>query len=191
VLAIDGGTGSDDMVIGVKGVNVNGDDDSDVTFVNASRVVLNAGPGDDAVSAQGGSGTGAPANIPLELWGQEGDDVIDGGSGPDILVGGPGSDDLDGRNGTDRLYALDPSPAASDDPSVSDTLDGGRGDDVLYGGPGQDILRGSEGDDTIHADDGRADRVNGGKGIDIAFLDPGLDFVSGVELPPGVLPAGE
>jgi Ca2+-binding RTX toxin-like protein len=187
VLAIDGTPGPDDMVIGVKGVNVDGDDDADVTFVNAARVVLFADAGDDELSALGGSGTGNTASMPLELWGGDGNDVIDGGSGPDILVGGRGSDDLDGRNGNDLLYGLDPDPTVVDTPGSSDTIDGGRGDDELYGGPGQDVLRGSEGDDLIHANDGRIDRVNGGKGFDTAVLDPGLDIVSGVELPPSVL----
>lgn len=184
VLAIDGTPGPDDMVVGVKGVNVNGDDDADVTFVNAARVVLFAGAGDDQLSAQGGSGTGIAASMPLELWGGDDDDVIDGGSGPDILVGGRGSDDLDGRNGNDQLYGLDPDPTVVDTPGSSDTIDGGRGDDRLFGGPGQDVLRGSEGDDTILANDGQVDRVSGGKGFDTAVLDPGLDIVSGVELPP-------
>jgi Ca2+-binding RTX toxin-like protein len=190
VLAILGSEGPDDMVIGLKGVNVDGDDDADVTFVNAARVVLTALGGDDELSALGGSGTGSPASMPLELWGGDGNDVIDGGSGADIVVGGSGSDALDGRNGNDRLYGFDPDPTAVEDPSVSDTVDGGRGDDQLYGGPGQDVLRGSEGDDVIHADDGQADKVNGGKGFDTAVLDAGLDLVSGVELPPTVVAGG-
>jgi Ca2+-binding RTX toxin-like protein len=185
VLTVLGTAGPDDITIGAKGVNLNGDDDVDLSFVNAARVKINGGPGDDDLSAAGGSGTGSPASLPLELWGNDGDDVVDGGSGPDLLVGGRGSDDLDGHNGDDLLYALDPSPAIADDPGVSDTIDGGRGDDVIFGGPGQDTLHGSDGDDFIHADDGRSDRVSGGQGFDTAVLDIGLDVVSGVELPPG------
>jgi Ca2+-binding RTX toxin-like protein len=184
VLTIDGVTDANDIVVGSKGVNVDGDDDADVTFVNAARVVVLGGPGDDELSGLGGSGTGAAASVPLELWGSSGDDVLDGGSGADLLVGGAGSDDLDGHNGNDTLYALDPNPGVVDDPSVSDTIDGGRGNDEIFGGPGQDILRGSDGDDLIHAADGRADKVNGGQGFDTAEIDPGLDVVVGVELPP-------
>jgi Ca2+-binding RTX toxin-like protein len=190
VLTVNGTSGPDDMIVGAKGVNVNGDDDSDVTFVGAGRVVLSAGAGDDDLSAQGGNGTGSQASLPIELWGGDDDDTMDGGSGADLLVGGRGSDALDGRNGPDTLFGLDTDPLVTDGTDVVDTLDGGRGDDILWGGPGRDLLRGSEGDDVLHAVDGNVDKVNGGKGIDTAFVDVGLDDVSGVELPADIFPAG-
>ncbi len=64
------------------------------------------------------------------LQGNAGDDTLDGRSGNDQLVGGDGSDTLAGGMGNDYL-------------------DGGDGSDVLNGGLDQDILIGGKGSDTL------------------------------------------
>jgi Ca2+-binding RTX toxin-like protein len=57
------------------------------------------------------------------LWGGSGDDHLFGGPGPDWLWAGGGADELSGEEGSDRLFA------AADD-GAPDTLDCGEsGDD--------------------------------------------------------------
>ena len=65
------------------------------------------------------------------LFGQAGDDILNGGGGNDALFGGAGDDDLRGNSGRDLLLG-----EAGDD-----ALDGGRLNDSLLGGEGNDVLR--------------------------------------------------
>ena len=85
-----------------------------------------------------------------ELWGNEGDDVLEGRAGDDYIVGDnyffngftfistEGNDKLRGGEGDDRL----------DGGSGADELSGGPGDDWLEGGWDADELSGGPGDDT-------------------------------------------
>lgn len=56
-------------------------------------------------------------STPAEIFGEEGDDHLEGGGGDDELWGGPGQDEVQGHGGDDRLT-------------------GGTGSDVMLGGPG-------------------------------------------------------
>ena len=78
-----------------------------------------------------------PRDVHLQLEGDDGDDVIDGGglneyirdgAGADVLRGGPGVDQLDSREGADRLEGGD----------GDDRLGSMAGPDVMDGGPGAD-----------------------------------------------------
>jgi Ca2+-binding RTX toxin-like protein len=86
--------------------------------------------------------------------------VIEGRGDEDTLYGNDGDDYLDGSRGEDRLYGND----------GDDYLDGGRGEDRLYGGDGDDILYGgsSRRDDD---DDDDGDRLIGGSGDDTYIVD--------------------
>lgn len=75
-------------------------------------------------------------NVPVELYGGEGDDVLVGGRADDLLVGGGGNDILfGGTQGTDG----------------NDTIFGGDGDDLIIGNYGADLLYGGNGQDLIIA----------------------------------------
>ena len=85
-----------------------------------------------------------PAETPVEIFGNNGnndivgtelDEIIDGRGGNDLLNGGQGNDELIGGGG-------------------SDTLIGGSGDDELMGGSGNDILNPGTGFDAIYGGDG-------------------------------------
>ena len=100
-------------------------------YSNVTSVEVNAGKGNDRIDA-------SKLNVPVKLWGGEGDDILiagtaggylDGGDGNDILIGGIGSDILIGGKGADEL-------------------DGGDGDDILEGGEGRDLIKGGLGRDT-------------------------------------------
>ena len=76
------------------------------------NVLIEAGAGDDNVTA--GSGND-------EIFGGDGDDYLDGGAGDDLLDGGAGSDELRGGDGDDVLL-------------------GGLGDDIIDGGLGNNTV---------------------------------------------------
>jgi Ca2+-binding RTX toxin-like protein len=75
------------------------------------------------------------------IYGQEGNDELQGGLGDDNLQGGDGADLMAGQDGNDRLF-------------------GQKGNDQLQGGAGFDIFKGGSGNDTLY----------GGSGIDQAYF---------------------
>ena len=129
-----------------------------VTCTGATRLLAEVRDGNDLVT----NDTGRPG----EIWGQNGDDTVTGGSGPDVLRGDNGNDTLDGRGGDDTLVG-DGATSVGDD-----QLLGGDGvDRVSYGAAGlvrvdlsapgaQDT---GEGVDTISA----VEDVNGSRGNDV------------------------
>ena len=107
------------------------------------------------------------------LYGNAGDDNLNGDTGNDDLYGGIGYDNLNGGNGNDRLYG------ENDDDVLfggagNDTLDGGNGNDILEGEGGNDNLYGNAGDDVLIGDAGD-DYFKGGGGKDILVGGPGWD----------------
>jgi len=83
-----------------------------------TKIVVNAGAGDDVVRLQNGSG-GNVVTIKA---------VINGGTGADNVIGGKGNDTIRGDDG-------------------NDTLSGGLGDDLIDGGKNADRIRGDGGVD--------------------------------------------
>ncbi|MFZ3053219.1 MAG: hypothetical protein WA099_07380, partial [Sulfuricurvum sp.] len=83
------------------------------------------------------------------IWGNNGDDTIDGGGGADVLFGnsdndliygGIGSDTIDGGAGNDNLYSN--TVGAVDSAGTKNTIYGGSGYDTIHGGLSNDILNG-------------------------------------------------
>ncbi|RLS56859.1 MAG: phosphatase PAP2 family protein [Planctomycetota bacterium] len=105
-------------------VSVNGRLLSRVSESQVTRILVNAGDGDDTVTLT--------SRVKREslVHGNSGNDVLSGGSGVDTLYGDEGRDRLYGYLGNDFLYGGD------DD----DLLDGGKGSDFLSGGLGMDTL---------------------------------------------------
>lgn len=83
----------------------------------------------------------------VTIYGEDGDDNLNGGNGVDRLYGGNGVDRLNGNAG-------------------NDTLDGGKGDDYLYGGAGNDIYIFEEGYGT--------DTIIDAEGVNTIFFRKGL-----------------
>jgi Ca2+-binding RTX toxin-like protein len=113
-------------------------------------------------SARGGLFGGV---LRLRMNGLDGDDQlynltnlpsqIYGGRGKDIVAGGLAADELYGEEDHDQLFGQD----------GNDIIRGGSGHDQLRGGLGNDHLQGQEGDDLLFADPG-ADNLFGGPGED-------------------------
>jgi Ca2+-binding RTX toxin-like protein len=169
------------------------------------QLVLDAGDGDDEVSAPWGTvdgGGGADTLSGRQLDGGAGDDRLVGTTDSDQLDGGGGADTLLGGDGADRLKDGD-DPGAPD----ADSLDGGPGRDAvsyegrtagvtlrLPGGAGQgqagegDALAGIEeaaggdGPDVMTAarvPSGLAGTLYGGPGDDRVVGGPARDYLSG------------
>jgi hypothetical protein len=113
------------------------------------------------------------------LIGGPGDDVIDGGPGQDVIGGGPGADVLTGDSGADLVTYADrigadgellprhggvdasAEPGASGAPGEGDTI----GDDV-------EQVEGTAGDDRFDLRDGRAQSIACDGGHDLVIADP-------------------
>ena len=99
------------------------------------------------------------------MFGQRGNDSLNGGAGNDELLGGMGNDSLHGGADDDVISGHE----------GDDLARGGDGNDRIFGGLGNDILLGDGGVDTIFGESGRdlliggrgADRLDGAGGMDI------------------------
>ena len=132
-----------------------------------NKVVAFGQDGDDSIQAI------FCLNVPVDLYGGTGKDILVGGAGADRLDGGAGADRLDGGAGADRL---DGGAGADrlDGGAGSDTVEGGDGNDTLEGGAGADNLSGGSGDDTFlgWGDIFANDSLQGGTGGD-RIVNPG------------------
>jgi Ca2+-binding RTX toxin-like protein len=96
----------------------------------AEKLDLNASGGNDTVTADGGF-----ANLPLDVDGGDGDDVLEGTDAADLMSGGGGTDTITPDN----------NPAGTLDDARGDA-----GDDTIIwnGGDGDDLNEGGDGNDT-------------------------------------------
>ena len=150
------------------------------TYSGVSKVVANAGTGNDVISVE--------VNVSAELHGGSGHDSLYGGSKDDQLFGEEGEDRLIGRDGNDKLYGGENNDKLYGDKgndelrgdAGDDFLDGGANNDYLDGGDGKDTLVGSVGDDFL---DGGAnnDYLYGGNGKDTLQGSDGEDILAGGE----------
>lgn len=135
---------------------------------------------------------------PVAIYGEDGHDLITGGSADDLLEGGAGIDRIHGNGGSDSVRGGDSNDClfgGDGDDAIfggagNDYLDGSAGRDMLVGEQGQDYLKGGDGDDTLaggfmatggshsgsqssdagnFTDDGSEDTLCGGAGTDLVF----------------------
>ena len=160
---------------------------------------INGDAGDDYIKLTGKAG------LNLEIYGGEGDDVIDL-SELDlngytvIIVGGAGNDTIIGANGGMNIIYGDDGYVPPDEDegkkngkfyvegyvdagaAGNDVIVGGAGNDVIFGGAGNDKIDGLDGDDLIFGDGGKAPYDNGTVGkpsrSDVS-LDGGDDLIIG------------
>jgi len=156
---------------GTYSVTLNG---STLRFTSSqvARIDILCGDGNDTVSAAG-------AYVPVYLFGDAGDDWLQGGFGNDTLTGAAGRDTLDGGPGDDRaaggkhndsIFGGEGADRLYGDEG-HDTLDGQSGIDRIWGGDGDDLILGGASNDKLYGDAG-SDTLRGGKGDD--FFDGGL-----------------
>jgi Ca2+-binding RTX toxin-like protein len=190
-LVIQGGAGVESIRLGSAGLNLNGDNDTDVTLLGLERATVNGGADNDKLSGNGGLATGTPFPLPLTL---------NGGAGNDKLTDGLAADLVDGGTGNDTLTALE-------NADVADDYTGGPGTDTLSYGPRSQAvtvstddqandgalgeadnarsdlekLTGGRGNDTLSAKTGSKATVKGGRGNDTLDVQDGnsLDVANG------------
>lgn len=114
------------------------------------RVIAYGNAGNDQIYA-------TDLRVPAFLYGEDGhdlmtggsaDDLLDGGEGVDRLWGGPGDDLIRGGNGDDQLHGREGNDILLGG-AGNDWLDGFDGRDILIGGLGSDNVRGGDGEDLL------------------------------------------
>jgi Ca2+-binding RTX toxin-like protein len=171
-VTVSGSTAADDLVIGALGVNLNGDDDPDITTVGVENYTVSGADGDDIVSAAGGDGTGAALTLPASLQGDQGDDILESGQANDTIGGGTGIDTLRFPAATEGVtVSLAVTAAQNTSGAGTDTITGVRNVD---GTPFDDTLTGEGSANVINGFDG-ADRLTGGLGDDTLSGGSGSD----------------
>lgn len=124
------------------------------------EVLVYGGDGDDAVYNN--------STASMKMFGQNGNDNLNGGSKFDLIYGNDGNDRLAGKGGNDRLIGG----------NGDDVLLGGSGNDFLGAGSGNDTLSGHGGDDHL-AGNGGSDLLYGGAGVDTLFGGGESDYLYG------------
>lgn len=121
------------------------------TVANTSLIQAFGQGGNDTISLNESNGALPAAN----LFGNDGNDTLTGGSGADQLFGGDENDTLLGKGGVDLLF-------------------GGNGNDTLTGGDGDDQVLGEAGNDRMiwNPGDG-SDLFEGGADVDTAEVNGG------------------
>ena len=104
------------------------------------------------------------------LFGNGGNDTLNGGSGGDLLVGQGGDDTIGGGAGDDAVFGDEDFNTGETPSDGNDHLDGGAGSDLVAGLGGNDVMAGGDGVDEMDPGSGN-DTVAAGPGDD--FLDPG------------------
>jgi len=108
------------------------DDQDDVATILGGSAVVYGGAGNDHLSSCD--------DCPTSLFGEDGDDTINGNSAPfGDLAGGRGDDLITGSTRRDSIWG---GPG-------NDTISGGDGDDNLRPGSGNDVVDGGSGDDSL------------------------------------------
>src|SRR5262245_40335354 len=142
---------------------------------------IDASVGDDVVTVASG------LNVPVTVYGGQGNDSITGGAGDDWLSGEDGNDTIVGGAGVNHLYGGDDNDTLIGGDlkdfeyggKGQDTLIGNGGEDELHGGDGNDSLRGEGGNDTLHRGD-NDDYLYGEDDNDLLYGDSGNDELHGL-----------
>ena len=154
----------------ISQIDLGGGDDYYFGIRNSSTpVIVRGGSGDDFLQG------GLAANDE-QLFGDSGDDVIEGNAGFESIFGGAGDDTIAAEligNEINRVI----SGVASRDGSGS-FVQGGLGNDVITGGGGADRLLGGAGEDFVRGLDGD-DFLAGGIGNDTLLGEEGNDILRG------------
>ena len=187
VVTINGTDGKDKIRLGISKRRVDGEEITDYWSQVSTRdpEYINHGPdvvrfvvngmgdrdkifGTGVIARRDSGWLSGELNVPMEVDGGTGSDLIVGGEADDILRGNDDRDTIRGGEGNDYLFGGD----------GEDLLDGQSGNDCIFGGAAKDDLFGRGGDDTIFGGGGD-DNIRGGPGDDTICGDGGGDFIRG------------
>jgi Ca2+-binding RTX toxin-like protein len=128
-----GGIGNDVYYVDHVGdtVTENLNEGSDTVYTSATFSLAGAASGVEVLSLQGTADIDGTGNgLDNAIYGNSGQNTLNGGDGNDTILGRAGDDVLNGGNGNDRLEG----------DAGADMLNGGDGNDVLIGGADADIF---------------------------------------------------
>lgn len=132
-------------------------------------IVVNGSNQRDIINLSGVDTQFNNLNARVFIYGNSGDDIINGTQFNDTINSGSGNDRIFGLAGNDVIYGSDGNDTIWGDGSSSYwNLNGGN--DTIYCGSGNDYAYGGGGDDTIVGGSG-TDIYNGGVGNDTAIID--------------------
>ncbi|THV20562.1 peroxidase family protein [Peteryoungia ipomoeae] len=168
---------------GANSIKFNGLDHVLIQGTNGDDTIV-AGGGDDTVWGRGGNDRIEAGYGVDKVHGGQGDDIITN-SGTDIgevdfLMGEEGNDVIHGGSGLALVFGNQGSDVLMAGPDGKEMF-GGEGDDFMLGGEGGDFLLGNEGDDWIE----------GGNGFDVIAGDNSELFFNSTILGHDVMFAGE
>jgi Ca2+-binding RTX toxin-like protein len=168
--------GSDSVVVtgsnGALTVTVNGL--SQLYTEPYSGIIAAGGSGENRLNFSGVS------DLPVELYGGDGIDILTGGNSSNVIFGGGGNDTITGGGASDHLFGEGGNDSIFGG-GGDDRILGGQGVDNLQGGAGNDIIEGGSGGDTLRGDDGN-DVLRGQAGNDVLGqigLETGDDLLEG------------
>ena len=134
---------------------VHAGDGADNVYVNDIGVnpgiQIHGGTGNDGLVIGSQTDTSVAGMTGAFIYGEDGNDGIQGSSQADWLDGGTGHDHIDGRGGDDVLLGMDGNDLLFGEDGEDDLI-GGNGNDWLYGGAGLDTLSGGSGNDRLFGD---------------------------------------
>ena len=140
------------------------------------------GGGDDLIRADSLSGGGAADDIDF-LFGNDGEDTIQGGAGVNVIVGGRDDDTLTGGDFANIIFGDTYFLAAGNPFTQIDQLKQGKlttAIGLIPEGDGKDTIRGGEGLDFIVGGDGE-DLITAGNGVNVVLGDA-LTLGAGVSI---------
>jgi Ca2+-binding RTX toxin-like protein len=120
--------------------------------------ILYGNEGNDIIDGRAGNDT---------IYGGEGKNILLGGAGNDTIFGGAGDDQLDGGAGNNTLYG-----GEGKNFFVADS-----GNDVAYAGAGNDVFFLGNGNNTVYASEGN-NQINTGLGNDLIYAGAGNDVIT-------------
>ncbi len=174
-VTIDGGEGADSLVFNegwvfgaatytiTDGTTAKSSRVGQIHYNRLEELTVHGGNSDDAMCVYS-TGSG----VSVRVFGNAGDDTIEGGPAADLLDGGDGSDTIQGGSGNDTIYGR----------AGADFIGGWLGDDLILCGEGNDIASGDDGNDIVVGEAGN-DLVAGGAGNDTVTGGSGNDILVG------------
>ena len=148
---INGGAGNDIILGGYGNDGIIGWTGDDIILGDNGKVIRNGADEVERIQTMDPASGGADT-----LYGNDGNDILIGGSSGDAVYGGAGNDVILGDNGVviRKPDAGSKNDIYSTDLGIGgdDNLNGQEGDDIIIGGPGNDQLTGELGNDILVGD---------------------------------------
>jgi hypothetical protein len=176
------GDGYDDILIGARGADVNGNESGSTYLLFGKASGFDAHINLDTLTGATGLRLNGVAAYDFSGIAVAGAGDIDGDGYDDLIIGASQADPVGAAQGGSSYVLFGRDFTGSTDVQGSSAVDsltgtgadevmvGGQGDDTLDGAGGEDVLKGGAGDDTL-VWDAELHQVDGGSGVDTLRID--------------------